>query len=348
MDHERYQPHVFVSVAATIVAALAWAGFVIPKSPALAADTVVLRAIAAWPVSCDCDAMYMKYIQEVNNRGKGRLQIRFLGGPEVTPAFEQFQALRTGIADLTHTAPSYFAGETIEGSGMDLIDPVDLKRYLKALRATDALKIINQAYEAKSSTHYLGITVGGTGFRFLMTRPIKTLDDLRGMRIRVFGSQGAKAVQYFGASPQTIAANELYTALQRGVVDGAIRAPNDAWSFGERDVYKTMVDPPLQLSAGGLFIATRIWNKLPQDLKDLLSNVAIDFEPKVLDYYDRQDRQAIKNLEKNGMKVVDVGTSGKKKLDEARNAYWAEILTKSPTYGAQLRAALEPYTKPGN
>ena len=48
------------------------------------------------------------------------------------------------------------------------------------------------------------------------------------------------------------------------------------------------------------------------------------------------------------MKVVDVGTSGKKKLDEARNAYWAEILAKSPTYGPQLRTALEPYTKPGN
>jgi TRAP-type transport system periplasmic protein len=348
MDHQGFRNQVFFCVAASMVVALALTGFIIRESRALASDTVVIRAIAAWPVSCDCDTMYMKYIQEINKRGKGRLQIRFLGGPEVMPAFEQFQALRTGIADMTHTAPSYFAGETIEGSGMDLIDPVDLKRYLKALRSTDALKIINRAYEEKSSTHYLGITVGGTGFRFLMTKPIKTLDDLRGMRIRVFGSQGAKAVQYFGASPQTIAANELYTALQRGVVDGAIRAPNDAWSFGERDVYKTMVNPPLQLSAGGLFIATRVWNKLPQDLKELLSSVVIDFEPKVLGYYEQQDSKAIKNLEKNGMKAVDVGTSGKKKLDEARNAYWDEILAKSPTYGAQLRTALEPYTKPGN
>jgi hypothetical protein len=48
------------------------------------------------------------------------------------------------------------------------------------------------------------------------------------------------------------------------------------------------------------------------------------------------------------MKAVDVGTTGKKKLDAARNAYWDEILAKSPTYGAQLRTALEPYTKPGN
>lgn len=140
--------------------------------------------------------------------------------------------------------------------------------------------------------------------------------------------------------PQTIAANELYTALQRGVVDGAIRAPNDAWSFGERDVYKSMINPPMQLSAGGLFVATRVWNKLPPGLKDLLSNTLIEFAPKVLDYYDQQDRKAVKNLGKNGMKIVDVGSAGKNKLDEARNIYWDEILAKSPKYGAKLKASL--------
>ncbi|HEY7554606.1 MAG TPA: TRAP transporter substrate-binding protein DctP [Candidatus Binatia bacterium] len=347
MKNEKSQIESIWAVSVFVTALMAGA-VVLPIGRAAGADAVVIRAIAAWPVSCDCDAMYMKYIQEVNKRGKGRVQIRFLGGPEVTPAFEQFQALRTGIADLTHTAPSYFAGETVEGSAMDLIDPVDLKKYLKALRETDALRIINRAYEEKSSTRYLGITVGGTGFRFLMTKPIKNLDDLRGTRIRVFGSQGAKAVQYFGASPQTIAANELYTALQRGVVDGAIRAPNDAWSFGERDIYKTMVNPPLQLSAGGLFIATRLWSKLPQDIQDLLSQTAIEFEPKVLDYYAQQDQKAIKNLQKNGMNIVNVGASEKKKLDDARNAYWDEILAKSPKYGAQLRKALEPHARSAN
>lgn len=90
MDIRRIRTRVFVSLLALSITATVWLALFMEIHSPLAADTVVIRAIAAWPVSCDCDTMYMKYFQEINKRGKGRLQIRFLGGPDVTPAFEQF------------------------------------------------------------------------------------------------------------------------------------------------------------------------------------------------------------------------------------------------------------------
>src|SRR5919108_285240 len=232
-----------------------------PGGPEFArgAEPVTVRAITAWPLDCNCVSQYKRYIDETNKRGKGKIEIKLLGGPEVVKPFEQLQALRAGIADMTHSAGDYYVGETIEGAALAMLDPTDFDKYLKGFRA--GRDIINQAYREKSGVRLLGITVGGTGFRFMMGKPISGLDDLKGKRVRVFGTQGAKAAQYFGASPQTIPAHELYPALQKGVVDGAIRAPDDAWSFGERDVYKSMIATPMQLAPGSTYIAVRVWDK---------------------------------------------------------------------------------------
>jgi len=310
---------------------------------ALAADPVVIRAITAWPLDCNCVTQYRRYIEEINKRGKGKIDIKLLGGPEVVKPFEQLQALRTGIADMTHSAGDYYVGETIEGAALAMLDPTDFDKYLKGVRA--GREIINQAYREKSGVRLLGITVGGTGFRFMMGKPVSGLDDLKGKRVRVFGTQGAKAAQYFGASPQTIPAHELYPALQKGVVDGAIRAPDDAWSFGERDVYKSMIGTPMQLAPGSTYIAVRVWDKLPADVQQLLSSTSEEFEPQVLSYFHDADQKSIENLKSKGMQVVDVDAAGKKRLTEARLLYWEDVVAKSPKYGAQLRTLLEPYSK---
>jgi TRAP-type transport system periplasmic protein len=283
-------------------------GLVLAQSP------VTIRAIMAWPNDCNCVSQYKRYIEEVNKRGKGKVEIKLLGGPEVVKPFEQLQALRGGIADMTHSASAYWVGETIEGSVMDILDPNDFDRYLKGLRTTQAFATMNQAYREKSGVQFLGIMVGGTGFRFLMAKPVASLDELKGKRIRVFGTQGAKTAQYFGASPQTIPATELYPALQRGVVDGAIRAPDDAWSFGERDVYKSMISTPLQFSPGGAYIAVRVWDKLPADVQTLLSEVAVELEPQVLRYFADADAKAIEQLKAKGMQVVEMSAADRKRL----------------------------------
>ena len=329
------------------VLALAVVDAPVPAGPtaALAADPVVIRAITAWPLDCNCVTQYKRYIDEVNKRGKGKVEIKLLGGPEVVKTFEQFQALRSGLADMTQTASVYFVGETIEGSAFELLDPTDFSKYLKGLRSTEALEIINQAYREKSGVRALGIMVGGTQFRFMMAKPISGLEDLRGKRIRVTGTQTAKAAQYFGAAPVTIPPHELYPALQRGVVDGAIRAPDDAWSFGERDVYKAMVATPIQLSPGHAYVATRFWDKLPQDVQQLLATVAVELEPQVLNYFYQSDQKSIENLKLKGMRVIEVGPAERKRLAEARTQYWEEVVAKSPNSGARLRMILEPYSR---
>lgn len=310
-----------------------------------AAEPVVIRAISAWSLDQGFLLYYKKYIDEVNKRGRGRVEIRLLGGPELVKPLEQFQALRAGIADMTTSASGYFAGETIEGTALDMFDPRDLGKYLKGLRGTEAADLINQAYGEKSAVRFLGINTGGDGFRIFMTSVISGLDDVKGTRIRTSGLQGAKSLQHLGASAVAMTATELYMALQRKVVEGAVRSPIDVFEFGESDLYKSWIATPLQLAMAETFIATRAWNKLSPDVQQLLSSVALELEPQVLEWSSKREAAAIEKLRAKGVRVVEIGPAEQKRLVEARLLYWDEIVAKSPTIGARLRAILEPYSK---
>jgi C4-dicarboxylate-binding protein DctP len=128
-------------------------------------------------------------------------------------------------------------------------------------------------------------------------------------------------------------------------VDGAIRAPDDAWSFGERDIYKSMIATPAQLSLGWAYIATRAWDKLPPDVQQFLSAVSVEFDPQVLKYFFESDQKSIENLKAKGMRIVEIGPADKKRLADARMLYWEDIVSKSPSAGPRLRAMLEPYSR---
>jgi TRAP-type C4-dicarboxylate transport system substrate-binding protein len=106
-----------------------------------------------------------------------------------------------------------------------------------------------------------------------------------------------------------------------------------------------MIATPLQLAPGGVFIATRVWDKLPKDVQQILSSVAIELEPQVLKYFRDSDTKAIENLKAKGLRVIEIGPADQKRQVEARSLYWEDVAAKSPKYGARLRAILEPYSK---
>ena len=98
-------------VGLAIVLALAVDDAPVPAGPpaALAADPVAIRAITAWPLDCNCVVQYKRYIEEVNKRGKGKVEIKLLGGPEVVKPFEQLQA-SSGARMAPSTTPRWSAG----------------------------------------------------------------------------------------------------------------------------------------------------------------------------------------------------------------------------------------------
>ena len=314
--------------------------------PSIAAEPVTIKALTAWSLDQKGTTFSRRLAKEVNKRTTeiGRkVTIKILGGPEVVKPFEAFQALRTGFADLLHSAAGYYSGEVIEGATLSMLG-WDYEKFLEAWRKKGALDILNEAYRKKSKTLVLAAQFGGAvDMHLLLAKDIKSLADLKGMRIRIFSAMLAKVMKALGASPVRIPPAELYQGLQRGVVDGAIRSAVDAWDFGERDVYKTIIKPPLFLSGGALFCGAKTWDNFPQDVKKLLNDVVMELEPQVMTFFHEENEKGTANLLKAGAKIYRLTPDELDRVNKARQSYWDDLVKDSPEYGPRLRKILERY-----
>ncbi len=222
-----------------VAIALAWVIGASLVSSAGAEPT--LKAVAAFTKTNAQTISFLKFIDYANGAAKGVLHITYLGGPEVTPAKTQPIALRNGLFDLLFGPPAYYLGIFPEGDAMDgMKSPPES-------RAMHGFDMIDHAARKKLSATFLGRFNYGIGLHvFLKEKPGMSPDgavNLRGLKIRSSGSY-LDFLTALGATPVTMAPSEIYTALERGVVDGAAGSIADAWTDGLYKFAKYRIEPP--------------------------------------------------------------------------------------------------------
>ena len=98
------------------LASLAVMGAALAGHPARAADTVT--AVHAFPTSLIYTKSFLSFVDKVNERGKGVVQIAVRGGPEAIGMIQQPEAVRNGVIDMAYTAASFYAGSVPERDAM--------------------------------------------------------------------------------------------------------------------------------------------------------------------------------------------------------------------------------------
>jgi TRAP-type C4-dicarboxylate transport system substrate-binding protein len=168
------------------------------------AETVELKAIGCWPADHKMHKWYFKFIKEVNERLKGELSIKWIGGPEIVGAFSQFDALRSGVADMTNCSSGYFSGECIAGNSLNAVRP-EPEHQRKVFRESGVMEVINEAYRKKSGVLAIANFGTGRGFTVMSTKPVVN-GSLSGLKIRTSGVQFANGVKILGGVPSITAA----------------------------------------------------------------------------------------------------------------------------------------------
>ncbi len=153
---------------------------------------------------------------------------------------------------------------------------------------------------------------------FTSKKNIAALDDLKGLKIRIYPSAALEnTVRRFGANPTVVPGSEVYLALQNGTVDGAVTTPSFAQSLKLTDTLKYMVKVPLVL--GGYIVAVNkdYFDKLPADLKQAVvqaAAVATAFNQKVIKEEVAATEEAMR---KAGVKIIDVSAAERAKFYKA-------------------------------
>ena len=160
----------------------------------------------------------------------------------------------------------------------------------------------------ENGTGVRGLFYGEEGFRhFFTVKEVKGLEDLKGMKLRVSNDPIMNGmVEGLGASPTVVSFNELYSALQTGVVDGAEQPIANYKSNAFQEVAPNLILDGHTLGAIQVIITDEAWDKLTPEQQDVLMQAgkeASDFNRQISE---EAENKVLEELKAEGINVVEV------------------------------------------
>jgi TRAP-type transport system periplasmic protein len=303
-----------------VLAALAAASF------AVQAQETTLRVVSAFAENTTYVKNLMPMIQKVNAEGKGSLQINFIGGPKAMPPFEVGNAVRTGVVDMALTTGAFYTNIMPEADALKLTQLPH-----QQLRKNGGHDLINKIWNEKANMQYLGRVIDYTPFHLYLTKKIDKA-DLTGLKLRITPVY-REFFQALGATVVQTPPGEVYTALERGVVDGYGWPINGIFDFNWHEKTKFRVDPGFYSAEVSLVMNLDKWKALNAKQRELLTKHVIALE-NANDSWQKVNEEDIRKQKEAGIQVI---TFGKDYYDRAYQVAWESAIKASPTYGPQMR-----------
>ena len=318
----------FVLVAILIMA--------VSAAPVYAKGPIKLKMVSFLPKGDNNMTAWMAYIEDVNEKAKGELEIVFTGGPEAIPGFKQFEALRNGVVDIIYGCESYY-GRQVTGAAythLTRLDPIKERRNGYYDFRSELFK--------KHNIHYLGRTEFGVWFQIFTNKPVKRPQELKGQKIRVSATY-EPFVKKLGAVPVTIPGSDIYTALERGTIDGYAWSALGNVQSGWCDVCKYILEPRIyQMNIEGL-INLKTWKKLPAHLQKIMTDCMIENERNSSKIMAEIEEKELQKMQERGMKLIKFSPEDSKwYIDLAYEAGWEEVIKQDPELGPKLQKLLSP------
>jgi len=167
-------------------------------------QTIVLKAVTAFPKTHLNNDPVPAFIEDVNKRAQGRLRIDWLGGPEVFAAFDQVTALKAGTVDMILYYPfGYMKGMMPEADAKGLSELAEWEE-----RKTGAFELWGEIFEKRVNAKYLGRLHNNVTFNVFCNKRIDKLADFKGMKMRVMPLY-IPFMRSIGASPVTMPPTDI-------------------------------------------------------------------------------------------------------------------------------------------
>jgi len=305
------------------VASVAYGGIVAAQT-ALAAEAVI-RAQTALPKHHDLAKSFLEgFVKKLNAAGKGVVQIKYIGGPEVTPAQKAAAALKRGVFDMLHSPAAYHVGMVPQGSAMMVTNKTPME-----LRKNGGFDLLAPHWKEKLNARILAWAESGAQFHlYTVNKPKLKADgsvDFTGVKMRTTGAY-RPLLTALGATNVAISAGETFTGLQRGVVEGFGWPTVGLDAMGLAKAVKYRIDPPFYHLANLVLINIDKWNSLPKKAQDILTKVGLEYEKESIDYIKKAGDRDAAAVRKSGVEVFELkGAQAEKYLDTAYEAMWGRV-----------------------
>jgi TRAP-type C4-dicarboxylate transport system substrate-binding protein len=318
-------------IAVLIIAALA---FVVPAPNGASAQETKIKAVTFLPENnCFCDAFWM-FKDKLEAVSGGEVKIQYAGGPEAIPSFEQIEAVTAGMVDMALLPAAYYVPQ------LPVADAVKLSKITPwEEREKGVYDFLNRLHQEKLNAYYVGRFTPGIPYHLYTIKEIEA-PDFSGMKIRVTPIY-KPFVEALGGVAVTTSPGEVYTALERGVVDGYGWPATKISDFGWHEVTDYVIDPGFYQVDVGIVMNLDSWNNLPEEVQETIKQVAVEVEHEAAEHYARLIKEEREFIKSEGVEVIEfTGEEGAQYLKTAYEAGWKEVLKKSPENGAKMKDLL--------
>jgi TRAP-type C4-dicarboxylate transport system substrate-binding protein len=285
-----------------------------------------------------------RWMQNVEKASGGRIRFDYFPGEQLGKAADLIDVVKGGVADIGYMAPQY-ASESMPLGGVIGLPGV----YPDAAAGAPAYYrlVTGRLYQEeirKDDVVPLFSFVTGEYQMATASRRVTSPDAMRGLRVRTTAGYMERTAKRFRAVPVSLAAPEMYQAMERGTIDSAMISAESIQPYGLDDILE-YITTNLSLGGFGAYYAINAgtWRELPPDLRKIMVDegrkVSLD-SGRVL----TEDKQRVlKEFQEKGITLTAVPAAEKARFDRASGEIqraWAEDMNGRGLPGDEILAEL--------
>lgn len=294
------------------------------------------KMVTSWPKNTPGLGVGAENIAKViNEMSGGRLQIHVYGANELVPAMGVFDAVSSGSVEMGHSGSYFWRGKVPAAQFFTAIPfGMNVQELNGWLNYGGGLELWREVY---APFNLIPFPAGNTGVQMAgwFNREINTVEDLRGLKMRIPGLAG-EVFNAAGGVAVNIPGGELYTALQTGVIDAAEWVgPENDLAFGFQQIAKYYYYPGWHEPGPTLelMVNKQAFENLPKDLQAIVTYATRAINQDMLDSYTAHNSRALKELvEHQGVQVRRLPDEVLKRFYEISQEVYAKQAAQDPQF----------------
>ncbi len=311
-------------VANAIILGLATLLLVFASAPGKCANSVSLNYSTFFPATHAHSILMNQWGEEIEKRTKGAVKVNLFPGGTLTPPDQCYDGVVKGISDVGMSVVSYTMGR------FPLTEVVDLP--LGYTSGVQASRLANAYYEKFKPKEFDDVKMMymhayGPGIVHTARTPVKTLEDLKGLKIRCSGTS-AKVVRALGAAPVAMPQPEVYDALQKGIVNGVV-CPIEAligFKLAEVTKYTTLNYGSSYSLAFFVAMNKKKWDSLPKGTQEIIEQINKEWIDKTGQCWDKIDKDAEEFGLAKGHEFIPLSKEENERWAQAVKSIFAEYI----------------------
>ncbi len=271
-----------------------------PEAPT--EEPIVLEAVTFLDPGSRQGQWFQHVLDAIEDEMGDKITVDYLGGPEAIPGYELGEAIDRGIVDFCQLSFSWLQDRYPEAQVAGGLFPEFSPAEQRDMGVNEFLN--DGLSEAGVNVHYLGMMTIGYETTLYVNFPVEDIDDLEGKIVRTSPLHRI-AAESLGMEAMITAPGELFSALERGVVEGYFW-PAYISDLGLHEITDSRIKPGFGGSDAAVLINTEVWGKIPAELRDdfqeTIDNALDDYYNNIMPEEVEKEEEI---LEEHGIETIE-------------------------------------------